>query len=1141
MKYLNSYKIIFTFLVSILETLSISGYVSAQNEKYYFTHITESDNFNYGRITCLTKAKDGFIWFGTYNGLYRFDGYESSNFKYSKKDTTTLDNNIISSMFVDSKGTMWVGTFNGLNRFMPETETFQRYNVTGNKTKDLPVFAIIETGDSTIWCGTWGAGLLHLNPETGRQHTLLLDELTGLSQKSNNIKQIISDKKDNIYICTWGEGLIKYNSKKGTFKQFKHNPEDPLSIPDNKVLNIEKTSDGEYFVACKNGNVSLFSSKSGTFITIKNVTSILKKYETEVTKLKLDYSGNIYIATYGAGVLLYNLKNGSVKHLKKERNNAHSLSSNLVTDIYFSRDDSLTWIATINGINIMDPNVPKFRTFTYIDMPDTLTELNCQGFIYHNKDRIYIGTRDKGIWEFFTKKEIFKQYPYQHKPFLNSNNILSIAGKKQTIYAGTDKGLNIINLKKNKAAYYNSSTRQKPANDIIRCIMIGNSENIWMGSSAGLDLFNERTITFSNFKPYPSSNTLSAKNFVRAICQADDNTLWIGTSAGGLNRFNIERRQFTERYIHNNSSGISLSDNKVNDIYIDSKNYIWVATATGINRFDPENKIFKVLNSSNGLTNENIHSIEEDDKGNIWFSTEKSIVKLYPKSWTFKEYNKYDGVNTYSFNSGASLKLPSGKLIFGGVNGFNLFHPDSIKENKFTPRVIINDIKILNLSLKEYQKKNKRKITGKAINYIKHLNLKHYENSVSIQFAALNYSLPQKNQYKYILEGFDKKWISSNNRIATYTNLPPGSYTFRIRATNNDKVWSPYEKRLVINIEPPFYQTWIFRLILLSLIILTIIFFNKFKTYKIKRQKEQLEKVVVEKTRELMRANMYLEEKQEEIEVQNSRILSQKNELEKHKNNLEQIVRERTKELEQAKMKAENSEKLKTAFLANMSHEIRTPMNAIVGFSTLLNTPGLTDDEREEYINHIKENSEALLVLIDDLLDLSQIESGNMYVRKEEFVVKDLVSQMTKLYTGKYGSRNIRLINIFNNNAANTVLYSDPNRLKQVLRNLLENAYKFTEKGTIEIGVTSYGEDNRNYILFYVKDSGIGIPEDKMDEIFDRFRKLDMNTDKYYSGVGLGLSISKKIVENLGGRIWAESKKGEFSKFIFIIPIETRE
>jgi signal transduction histidine kinase len=211
-------------------------------------------------------------------------------------------------------------------------------------------------------------------------------------------------------------------------------------------------------------------------------------------------------------------------------------------------------------------------------------------------------------------------------------------------------------------------------------------------------------------------------------------------------------------------------------------------------------------------------------------------------------------------------------------------------------------------------------------------------------------------------------------------------------------------------------------------------------------------------------------------------------------------------------------------------------MNAIVGFSTLLNTPGLNDEERKEFIGHIKENSEALLMLIDDLLDLSQIEAGNMYVRKERFVVKELITQITKIYISKYGSRNIKLIYSFNNNMANKTINSDPDRLKQVLRNLLENAYKFTEKGSIEIGVDKYSENDKKYIMFFVKDSGIGIPADKLDEVFDRFRKLEMNTDKFYSGVGLGLSISKKIIENLDGRIWAESKEGEYSKFIFIIP-----
>ena len=1133
-------------LLLVLTAFSCNHTMYAQNNKrFYFNHIEENAENNYGRITCITKDLEGFIWYGSYNGIYRYDGYESKPFRYNENDTTTIDNNLISSLFVDSNGTLWAGTFCGINRFNSNSETFKRYKVSGIQEKDFPVLSITECDSGDIWCGSWGKGLLKIDKIKDELTAIDLSEFDGLTRKSNNIKQVKTDKDGNLYICTWGDGLIHYNIKNNSIKQFKHIPGDEKSIPNNYLMNIEAADDGKYFVACKYGVVSEYSEQDNSFRLVENVTSTLQKINTEITKLKLDLRGNICIATYGGGVIIYDPKNKSITKLQKERNNIHSLSSNLVTDVFFTKDDNLTWITTINGINLRAPGIPKFRTFNYLDLPDSLAEFNCQGFIHHINNKICIATRSSGIWEFDPETETFEQFDFLHTPALSSNNILSIAhnNNDDKVFVGTSKGLNIINPKINRVEVYNSSTKIKPSNDVIRSILIGNEGKVWLGTASGLELFNTRSKSFSLYKPYPSMNTLSAKNLVRTICRADDKNLWIGTSTGGLIKFNIKKRQFTERYVHSTNSDVSsISDNKINDIFIDSKKYVWIATGRGLTRFDTKNNSFKKLGRDNGLIDDNIYAVEEDDRGNIWFSTGKSICKLDIETWTFKEYNRYDGVTASGFNNGSSLKLPSGKLLFGGVNGFNLFMPDSIRQNNFLPNIALTDIKILNLSIKEYEKENNRKITNSSVNHIKELKLKSYENSLSFKFAALNYILPQKNQYKHILEGFDKDWINTGNtRTATYTNLPPGRYTFRIKAANNDKVWSPHEKSIVIIITPPFYTTWAFRIILLALFTALIVFYIRMKTIEIRKQKDKLEKVVTEKTRELLLANKYLEEKQEEIETQHVQILSQKNELEKHKENLENIVRRRTRELEQAKLKAEKSEQLKTAFLANMSHEIRTPMNAIVGFSTLLNTPGLTEEEKKEYIGHIKENSDALLVLIDDLLDLSQIEAGNMYIRKEHFLVKDIISQITKIYTRKYGSRKIKLINSFNNTIANTMINSDPNRLKQVLRNLLENAYKFTEKGSIEIGIAKHSENGKDYVLFYVKDSGMGIPEDKLEEIFDRFRKLEMNTEKYYSGVGLGLSISKKIVENLGGRIWAESKEGEFSKFIFIIPLETED
>ncbi len=402
--------------------------------------------------------------------------------------------------------------------------------------------------------------------------------------------------------------------------------------------------------------------------------------------------------------------------------------------------------------------------------------------------------------------------------------------------------------------------------------------------------------------------------------------------------------------------------------------------------------------------------------------------------------------------------------------------------------------------------------------------LSHKNNIITFQFAALHYAQPSLNKYAYYLEGFEKDWnYTGNQRSATYTNLDPGNYTFRVKASNNDGIWSDKEVALNILIKPPWWETLFVKITIPILMVLIILGIFRIRLSLLKYQKKVLQQTVDKRTEEIQEASTLLEERQEEIMMQNEELL-------KHRNNLEELVEVRTFQLEKAKQKAEESDRLKSSFLANMSHEIRTPMNAILGFSSLLNETEFNEAEKEGFIRTIKSNGETLMVLIDDILDISMIESNQLILNPQYFDVNNVLTELENFYRLK--NDHGLIIEFVNSKDKELILNIDPVRFRQVMSNLLSNALKYTNKGFIKFGY----EKKENEIRFFVSDSGIGIDPKYSANIFDNFYKIEPQSNQVYRGTGIGLAICKRLVELLNGTIWVESKPGYGSNFFFTIP-----
>ncbi len=541
----------------------------------------------------------------------------------------------------------------------------------------------------------------------------------------------------------------------------------------------------------------------------------------------------------------------------------------------------------------------------------------------------------------------------------------------------------------------------------------------------------------------------------------------------------------------------------------------------------------------------------EDNDNNLWLASNRGLTRFSTNDYKINNFNESDGLSSSYFFWGACAKKSNGDLLFGGINGFTEFNPKLIQDNILIPKIYITDIVLNNRALLSHNEYSKINV---PIWKLDSLTLKYSNNQLLFKFAALNYLHSEKNKYAYMLENFDNDWIYvSNKKDATYTGLKPGTYIFKVIGSNNDGIWNYEGSRITIIISPPFYETWWFRLISIILFVILAWLFVKWRVTKIKRQRNLLKMMVDERTielnkknndlqtlnGELFEVNNLLEETNEELSLQKEQLLfhqeeitKKTEELELHKNHLEELVEKRTEELVIAKDKAEESERLKASFLANMSHEIRTPLNAIVGFSNLLTLDNNSKEEIESFTLQINKNTEALLILIDDILDLSIIEAKRAICTESEFSINELAKNIFN-YWQKHSKTDIRdiLFDIQIDNPS-LIVKTDEHKLRQIINNLMSNACKFTERGSVTLGLQLTDEN----FVFYVKDTGIGIAQKNKEIIFDWFRKVEDDTNKLYRGTGLGLAISSRLAEILGGRVWVDSELNVGSTFYFSIP-----
>ena len=1048
------------------------------------------------RVFALAQDNYGFLWLGTDDGLYRYDGYSLRQYSHDPGNPRTLTDNTVMLIYKDRAGILWIGTASGgLDRFDPAGDTFTHYRHDPKDSQSLRneyITALYQDRTGAMWVDTVD-GFDRLDVASGRffHYSDPVEEI----ELRHVVREFYEDSQGNLLVG-YAQGLYQIDRASARLSRIWNSPRSGFSgslnpgvqwlpghggmawftsLSENMIGSVN-TGNGRcrcyalpwdgahnppsmefHRVLEDRSGVLWIGSRRGLFRVDKDRKNFVRYADQPdhgmgglIWALLEDSEGNLWVGSE-AGLSRFRTTPPNFVNYRKDAGNPHGLRSNKVLSV-LSDARGFLWIGTNAGLHRLDRKTGQVVLYqndprdTHSLSHNTVTAIKEDG-----TGKLWIGTQGGGLNRF-----------------------------------DPDSGLSV-------AYRHNPADSQSLSSDDIRGLAVEPGGAVWIATvGGGVSRFDPGTGHFKTYRNDPRISGTLSHDVVFAVFMDRTGTLWAGTY-WGLNRLDRDTERFTV-YHQDEHNRASLGNDGITSIYEDHQGTLWIGTRAGLDRFDRNRDSFEHITTHNGLANDYIQDIREDDRGNLWLATHEGLSEYDPRTGKVHNYSEADGLPGDFANptlTERSAVTPEGELIFGSGYGLTVFNPAHISTNAFRPRVVLTNFFLFNHPIGP----SGDSLLRQPIWATNSLTLKHWQNQFTIEFAALSYVAPEKNRYRYRLEGLEKDWneVGADRRVVSYNSLPPAKYLFRVQGSNNDLVWNETGVRLAVTVLPPWWGTWWFRSVaFLSAACLV------FAAYQWR--------------------------------VRSLRLAARRLELQ---------VDQRTRELRLARDAAETANRAKSTFLAHMSHELRTPLNAILGFSGLMRDREASESQRRD-LDRINRSGEHLLDLINNVLDLAKVESGRTELHIEACDLKRLVAEIIEMMGVRAGEKNLAL-RLNTSPEFPRVAKTDAGKLRQVLINLLGNAIKFTAQGFVEVRLSCRAaEDSRHILLtFEVEDTGIGISPEDQQLVFDAF--VQAGRQGIQKGTGLGLTISRQFVKLMGGTIEIASAPGKGTCFRVELPVERAE
>lgn len=1108
------------FLLCLLNLLFL---VQAQQfVRPHFNHFTIDNGLSQNLVYSITQDYTGFMWFGTKDGLNRFDGYDFKVFHHDPFDSTSLSDNAVSTLFTDSGGKLWIGTMNGrVDLYDSRTEKFKHFLT--NNTNKGNINAITEDIHGNIWVGTYGNGIFKLvfknknhneKPTEIQHYTSKPGDKTTLT--NNMVIDVFANSNGGIWASTT-KGIFQYAKSAQSKLSFSTenfqvvSPEKEI-IPQGIKYDLSKTKlvppknldfSGTRFLQDRQNRIWM-STTSGILLLDLDSQRLIYfdplmpgleagniRSACNITLPEGDRNSEAILVGFLSGAGIFDTGDFTLQLIRNDPANPASLAPGSMLSVFQDKSGSLWLGSSGEGLSQFNTRAALFPSSEYRTADGSIRseDLSVRSFL-STENYLFVGTQASLM---MANRETQLMKPVDlglnHR---GSGPVFSmVSHDSDSFWLASNSGLTLYNYKTNSHQLFELGIEKNGQTDNrIFKIYKDNNDNLWCLTPYSLSFFDIRTEIFQHYFFSKQAVNPFSEPAYGDIYREPSGNFWLGT-AEGLLYFNLVSKKFS-RYVTKPTDSSSLSFNVVRAILPDPKfpqKFLWIATAGGgLNKLNLKTKKFTHFTGENGLPNNVVYGILSDKAGNLWLSTNKGIAEFNPDTQIFTGYDVNSGLQSNEFNSGAFYKDDDGILYFGGIKGFNAFQPEKINKIRDVPQLAFTGFSIFNRPISFGEKDSP--LSG-SITETKKIVLPFRDNIISFQVAALDFSDTYKKEYAYKLIPANTDWVQmGNSRLITFSNLEPGNYTLVVKARNKNGIWNEKGISLNLVIRPPWYRTWTAYFVYFFLAVTIIYFIRKYELRRI-----------------LLRNRLQMEH----------------------------LESERLKELDH----------LKSQFFANISHEFRTPLTLIMGPVEDLLKSGNTE-KFKEILPQVHRNSKRLLQLINQLLDLSKLDAKKYHINTTREDIIPFVKQVVETFDSLAQRKNIRLQMKTDTEldallqAGKTKFFFDEDIIEKILDNLLSNAFKFTgNSGFITVRL-KISEHNKDFLELSVQDNGIGISQNDLVQIFNRFYQPNNSNRGQYGGSGVGLALVKELTELLDGTVSAESEPGKGTVFYCNLPFNQK-